>query len=170
MLGSADTGRSLYAKTQQVYNLNNNKGKIYDRMVCGNIPMEKPLNLKVEIKKFTNNPLNPLIKYLNSSLVEHDDVGNYYRAFDNYFLSLERVLSHISIGSRFQRQVKPYYGGGRKFSIYQNTISRQYRSQRKFFELDFTNYLIHTRILLETDYWKQIILENSAPIFLYILI
>ncbi len=119
-------------------------------LVCGNHPVEDPLNLKAEIRRFQINPLNPLIEFLGDvELVAHGDIGRYYRAFDFYALSLERVLRAISVGRRFQSQVRPYYGGGCEFSPRQRTISRQYRDQRRFFELDFTNYLIHAKILLD---------------------
>ena len=119
-------------------------------MICGNLPVEEPLNLKSEIERFRINPLGPLIEFLGiNKLVVHGDIGSYYRAFDFYTLSLERVLCDISLSRRFRNQVQPYYGGSRKFSQNQLSISRKYRNQRKFFELDFTNYLIHTRILLD---------------------
>lgn len=124
--------------------------KAQNGMICGNIPVEEPLNLKSEIERFRVNPLASLIEFLGTDkLVVHGDIGSYYRAFDFYTLSLEKVLCDISLSRRFRNQVQPYYGGGRKFSQRQLFISRKYRDQRKFFEFDFTNYLIHTRILLD---------------------
>jgi len=126
------------------------KKLIQGGFVCGNQPVEAPLNLKDEIRRFRIDPLSPLIDFLgDDKLVVHGDTGRYYRAYDYYALALERVLCAISVGRRFQSQVQPYYGGGREFSPQQCSISRQYRDQRRFFELDFTNYLIHSRILLD---------------------
>ena len=119
-------------------------------MVCGNHPVEEPMNLRKEIRRFQVDPFNPLIEFIgHTELVAHGDIGRYYRSFEFYALSLERVLCAISVGRRFQSQVRPYYGGRRKFSQRQRAISHQYRGQRRFFELDFTNYLIHARILLD---------------------
>ena len=94
--------------------------------VCGNPPVEDPLNLKAEIMRFQINPLNPVIEFLgDTKLVAHGDLGRYYRAFDFYALSLERVLRAISVGRRFQSQVRPYYGGRREFSARQRSISHE---------------------------------------------
>jgi len=119
-------------------------------IICGNKTVEEPLNLRKEIGRFGINPLDPLIEFIGvAKLMKHGDIGSYYRSFDFYSLSLERVLRAISIGHRFQNQVRPYYGGGREFSQRQCSISRQYRDQRKFFEFDYTNFLIHARILMD---------------------
>lgn len=108
------------------------------------------MNLKREIARFQNDPLGPLIEFIGvSELIKHGDIGRYYRSFEFYAFSLERVLRAISIGRRFQKLVRPYYGCSHKFSPMQKKISREYREQRKFFELDFTNYLIHARILMD---------------------
>lgn len=108
------------------------------------------MNLDFEIKRFRIDPLSSLIEFLGvDKLLVQGDIGAYYRAFHFYALSLERVLCDISLSRRFRNQVQPFYGGGRKFTQYQLSISRKYRNQRKFFELDFTNYLIHARILLD---------------------
>lgn len=129
---------------------NMKKRLIHNEMICGNKPVEEPLNIKREISRFQNNPLDPLIEFIGvSELIKHGDIGRYYRSFEFYAFSLERVLRAISVGRRFQRQVQPYYGCSQKFSPLQKNISRQYREQRKFFELDFTNYLIHARILMD---------------------
>jgi len=124
--------------------------KMQNQMIRGNLPVEEPLNFKSEIMRFQVNPLYPLIEYLGTDkLLRHGDIGSYYRAYDYYTLSLEKVLYDISLSRRFRKQVQPYYGGGRKFTLLQRTISCKYRNQRKFFEFDLTNYLIHTRILLD---------------------
>ncbi len=120
--------------------------------ILGNEPVGEPLNVQREIRRFRRDPLDPLIARLKANggaLVTHGDLGRYYRAYDFYALSLERVLRHISIGRRFQSGVRPYYGGRRALSERQRAVSRLYREQRGFFELDFENYLLHARILLD---------------------
>lgn len=119
--------------------------------ILGNSPVTEAFSLKREIRRFTRDPLEPLVRYLDDggSLVTHGDLGRYYRAYDFYAGSLGRVLQHIAIGRRFQSEVRPQYGGRRKLSERQRDISARYRSQRPYFELDFVNFLIHARILLD---------------------
>jgi len=96
---------------------NMKKRLIHNEMICGNKPVEEPLNIKREISRFQNNPLDPLIEFIGvSELIKHGDIGRYYRSFEFYAFSLERVLRAISVGRRFQRQVQPYYGCSQKFS------------------------------------------------------
>lgn len=119
------------------------------KAIQGNSPIATPFNAEREIRRFRQDPLQPLLKHLGESLVQHGESGRYYRAYDFYALSLERVFRHISIGRRFQSQVRSYYGGRRSLTDRQKAVSRSYRDQRPFFELDFTNYMIHARILLD---------------------
>ncbi len=127
------------------------KDALSKRQLLGNDPVDERLNVAKETARFRRDPLEPLLTALdeNGSLVVHGDTGRYYRAYDFYALCIERVLSHISIGRRFQSEVRHNYGGRRPLSKRQKEISRQYRSQRAFFELDYTNYVIHARILLD---------------------
>jgi len=117
--------------------------------ILGNKPVDSVLNTEREIRRFRRDPLEQLLDHLGESLVIHGESGRYYRAYDFYTHSLERVLRHISVGRRFQSQVRPYYGGGRRLADGQKAISQLYRQHRPFFELDFTNYLIHARILMD---------------------
>ncbi len=119
--------------------------------ILGNSSVTEAFSVKREIRRFTRDPLEPLVSYLDDggSLVTHGDLGRYFRAYDFYAGSLGRVLQHIAIGRRFQSEVRPQYGGRRKLSERQRDISARYRSQRPYFELDFVNLLIHARILLD---------------------
>ena len=135
--------------------------------ILGNAPVDSPLNTEREIQRFRRDPLEPLLNHLGESLVIHGESGRYYRAYDFYALSLERVLRHISIGRRFQSQVRPHYGGGRRLTDGQKAISKLYRQQRPFFELDFTNYLIQARILMDRTiaFGRQFLEGNRLPSF-----
>lgn len=120
-----------------------------EKSILGNAPVDSRLNVEQEIRRFRRDPLEPLIQHLGESIVIHGESGRYYRAYDFYALSLERILRHISIGRRFRARVRPHYGRGWRLTDSQKAISKLYREQRPFFELDFTNYLIHARILMD---------------------
>jgi hypothetical protein len=119
--------------------------------VQGTEPVTEPLNLRRESRRFANDPLQPLVAQIGDhrSLTTHGDVGRYQRAYCSYALCLARVLGHISIGRRFQSQVRPRYGGRRGLSGRERAVSRAYRDRRAYFELDFDNYLMHSRIVLD---------------------
>lgn len=135
--------------------------------ILGNAPIESRLNVEQEIRRFRRDPLEPLLEHFGDSLVIHGESGRYYRAYDFYALSLERILRHISIGSQFQSRVRPYYGGGRSLTDTQKGISKRYRQQRPFFELDFTNCLIHARILMDRTiaFGRQFLGGSNLPSF-----
>jgi hypothetical protein len=122
-----------------------------DGHVAGNVFVPEPLNVEKEVRRFQHDPLAPLFSKLDDSYSDmfQGDVGRYRYSFHFYSLSVERVLRHISIGRRWQSEVRYAHGGRRKFTDRQKDISRKYRDQRPFFELDFTNCLIHSRILMD---------------------
>lgn len=122
-----------------------------DGHVAGNVFVPEPLNVEKEVCRFQRDPLATLLAALDDTHSDmfQGDVGRYRQSFAFYSLSLERVLRHISIGRRWQNEVRYAYGGRRKFTERQKDISRKYRARRPFFELDFTNCLIHERIVMD---------------------
>ena len=119
--------------------------------LAGNIHVDEPLNLHEEVRRFRRDPLEPLLERLGDSdaMLFRGGVGRYSDGFVFYTLALERVLQHISIGRRFQNEVRYFYGGRRRFTKRQKEISRKCRECARFSPLDFNTYLISARILLD---------------------
>ena len=117
----------------------------------GDEPVTARLNLKRELRRLRQDPMSPLLGILQDeeSLYLHGDVGRYVQAFEFFYLSAERCLHNTSVGTRYHRQVTPSLGGGRRLSVRQRRLAREFSSRAPFFRVDLVNLLVHSRVLLD---------------------
>jgi len=98
-------------------------------------------------------PLHQLLLALghDGPQILSNDSSRYEDAYRFYYLSMERFLTGMSIAARYSRG--PYWkrrsGGTSRFTMSDQRLAGQYRATARFLELDLTNCLIHTRILLD---------------------
>jgi len=120
-------------------------------VVVGHEPVESPLNVANEVRQLRRDPLAGLLDLLDDTDAQylHGDVGRYLQAYEFYCLSGERYLRHISVGSRYQREVRSRSGGRRKLTERQKRISREYHDRAPYFRLDLVNVVVHGRVLLD---------------------
>lgn len=119
--------------------------------LLGHEPVGRRINVRNELGRIKKNPLDPLIKQLGEPRIAmvSDDFTAYRRAYSNYYLSYSRFLPAMSIAARYSKG--PYWVRkvGGKYSASERKIAKRYREIAPYLDYDFTNLIIHTRILLD---------------------
>lgn len=100
-----------------------------------------------------NDPLHELLLALGDDghRILSDDLSRYADAYRFYYLSMERFLKAMSVAARYSRgpHWKRRSGGTQGFTKSDQRLAGEFRATGRFLELDLTNCLIHTRILLD---------------------
>ena len=116
--------------------------------IHGNEPVEERLNIAREIKLFQKDPATPFLEKLNRQNVnvfQIDEVSRYQLAYLNYYLSLERYISEMSVARRWSFSTKY----ARAYSDWDKNVAQKYHKIKYYLELDFLNCLIHAKILCD---------------------
>jgi hypothetical protein len=117
--------------------------------IAGNKPLGKRINLKTELKRLRQNPIEPFLKRIGSDNVFSDEISRFHDAYDFYFLSLERHLRGASLAIRWGNTAYWAKRERRKLSPYEAKINKQYNQIAQFLHFDIANCLIHGRILMD---------------------
>jgi len=121
--------------------------------LLGHKPLGRRPNIREEIKRIRRDPLLPLLEELgyDGIHVVSDDMTRYVESYWFYVLSMERYLREMSVAARYSRGPRwvRKSGGTEKYTPAQRKLADEYNQIGKFLELDITNCVIHTRILLD---------------------
>jgi hypothetical protein len=115
-------------------------------------PVTERLNVKRETAMFRTDPIAPLLLLIRRP--EHhelliDEVSRWQQAWRYYQQSFARLVPAIAITLRWSNG--PYWAEreGRRLTEYERRIARRYRELGPFLDLDFSNFLLHARILCD---------------------
>ena len=120
----------------------------------GHIPLNRRLNVRRELRRLRNDPLDPLLKLAREGRETiwflRDDVDAYEQAYYFYFLSLSRFLPASSLAwrCRYMKWWPRKSGGGFKLPYHQ-TLGSQYDKLLPYILYDLWNCLFHARILMD---------------------
>jgi hypothetical protein len=119
----------------------------------GHEPLGRRPNIRKELRRIRDDPLHGLLLALghDGPQILSNEFSRYEDAYWFYYLSMERFLNAMSIAARYSRG--PYWkrrsGGTSLFTMSDHRLADQRRATARCLELDLTNCLIHTRILLD---------------------
>lgn len=137
-------------------------------IVVGHAAVEDSLNVQGELKRFSQNPLAPLIKNLwaDSSDLIKDDIGRLTESYSWYVMCLKRCLEHMSISRRWYAEVK-YHPKNKKYSERQRFVSERYWSSTPYMLLDYQNLIVHACMLLDRSVTltRRFLTGGSLPSF-----
>jgi hypothetical protein len=107
------------------------------------------MNVRTILNGVKADPLTPLLREIEERTPRANDVALYVESYQFYYLTLERLLNEMSLSRRFRNG--PYYilKYGGKYTPQQKKLARQFNQSKRYFELDFVNFMIHSRILLD---------------------
>ncbi|MGD0596856.1 MAG: hypothetical protein ABSA64_04950 [Sedimentisphaerales bacterium] len=119
-------------------------------IVFGHIAVNESLNVKNEIRRLSNDPLQEYLTMLDDdqAVFFQGDIGRYKQAFSWYILSLRRVLEHCSLARRFDKELR-WHPVTVKYSTRQSQIARTRKSMSSYQELDYQNLIIYACLLLD---------------------
>ena len=121
--------------------------------LLGHEPLNRRPNVREETKRIRRDPLQPLLAALgyDRTRVVSDNMTRYIEAYGFYYLSMERYLREMSVAARYSRGPRWVLksGGTQKYTLAERKLADEYNLIAKFLELDITNCVIHTRILLD---------------------
>ncbi|MDA4128662.1 MAG: hypothetical protein OK422_04330 [Thaumarchaeota archaeon] len=116
----------------------------------GEAPLPK-LNVKNELERIRNDPLNSLISRLHGKLGDKvaDSTDLYQRAYHFYYQSVERLLPDVSLARRWRNG--PYYAERDEMRMPREWVglAHRYRAIANHIDFDFDNFVIHSRIMLD---------------------
>lgn len=128
------------------------------------------MNIQIVLDGVKVDPLIPLIKRIDphhKSGLMANDVTLYTEIYRFYYLTLERLLKEMSLGRRFRNG--PYYSlkYGAKYTTKEKKLAQKFNRTKRYFELDFVDLLIHSRILLDRTIAlsKHFLTEKTLPSF-----
>jgi hypothetical protein len=121
--------------------------------MIGHEPYGRRPNIRNELRRMRSDPLHELRLALGDDghRILSDDLSRYADAYRFYYLSMERFLKAMSVAARYSRgpHWKRRSGGTQSFTKSDQRLAGEFRATGRFLELDLTNCLIHTRILLD---------------------
>ena len=107
------------------------------------------MNVKETLQKTRKPPLAKTLAYLleqgHRSYVFEDSLSLWSESYSFYYLTLSRLLPEMSLASRIYKAKKI----DEKHISIQSSIAKQYNETSKYLLLDFINFSLHTRILLD---------------------
>jgi hypothetical protein len=120
--------------------------------LLGHQPLESKLNVRAELKRLRQDPIEPLIQALGKEpgyLILQDEFSRYLEAYYFYYLSLDRFFHEMSVAVRWGKgpHLVRKYGG--KYTPSQRKLAAQYNKIARFLEFDFFNCLLYARMLLD---------------------
>lgn len=121
----------------------------HPKQIFGHEFVNESLNVKTELRIFTNNPLEQLLRLLKRDSVDVflDEIQRFRQSYSWYTLSLERCLLHISLARRHMLEIKNQ-SRNMPFSQRQRALNKKYINDSLYLELDFQNLIIHSCLLL----------------------
>jgi hypothetical protein len=104
------------------------------------------------LKNIKKNPLDSLIKNLSKKDKEsilRSDVQLFEEQYSFYFLTCKRLLKEMSLGRRFRNGL--YYALKYRSAYSENDkkLAKKFHETKYYFDVDFANFLIHSRILMD---------------------
>ena len=136
--------------------------------VVGHKVVYDSLNYRNEIKRFSKDPLKGLIGFIDDTAAEYTkgDIGRYLQAYSWYTLCLHRVLTHISLSRRAERELR-YHPRNLKYSSHNKQLAAKYNEFNPYIELDYQNLIIHSCILLDRviSLSRRFIVGGNLPSF-----
>jgi hypothetical protein len=140
--------------------------QVNDR-VLGHSPIGSRPNIRNEVRRIY---ADPLARFL--TLAGHDsptfvssDCSRYADAYRFYALSMERYLTAMSVAARYSRRLHWKRRSRERFTKSEQALASKYRASARFLELDVSNCLIHTRILLDrTISLSRLFLKGSKNV------
>ncbi|MCG2736731.1 MAG: hypothetical protein L6265_02780 [Thermoplasmatales archaeon] len=128
------------------------------------------MNIQMILNEVKVDPLIPLLRKINSQLkstLMANDVTLYTESFQFYYLTLERLLNEMSLARRFRNG--PHYAlkYGAKYTPQEKKLAQKFHNTKRYFDLDFVDFLIHSRILLDRSIAlsKYFLTEKTLPSF-----
>lgn len=117
--------------------------------LLGNEPVEEPLNVQRELKRYEKNPLYAYLHELTGGAPDIlvNELARYALAYEYFYLCLARYLTDMSVSIRWERG--PRWIPRKHMSSRQRQVADQFKERAPYFELDFANALIHARILCD---------------------
>jgi hypothetical protein len=113
----------------------------------------RDMNVRKILRETKVDPLRPLLGAIRPDGHAHplarDDLALYAEAYQLYYFSLERLLKEMSLARRFRNG--PYYAlkYGMCYTAQEKNLARRFHQSKHYFWLDFVNFMIHSRILLD---------------------
>lgn len=107
------------------------------------------MNVKETLQKIRKPPLAKTLAHLSkqgySSYVFEDKLSLWSESYSFYYLTLSRLLPEMSLIRRINNAKRI---DGKYISI-QGNVAKQFNETNKYLLLDFVNFSLHTRILLD---------------------
>jgi len=128
------------------------------------------MNIRMILNEVKVDPLIPFLRKINfqlKSTLLANDVTLYTESYRFYYLALERLLNGMSLARRFRNG--PYYAlkYGAKYTPQEKKLAQKFHKTKRYFDLDFVDFLIHSRILLDRTITlsKYFLSEKTLPSF-----
>jgi len=119
-------------------------GRVGHKAICDS------LNVRNEIKRFTQDPLVGLINIIGDKDSEFlkGDIGRYQQAFSWYSLCISRTIEHISLARRADSELR-YHPGNQKYSPRRKQIALRHNKTEPYIGLDYQNLIIYAYLLID---------------------
>jgi len=118
--------------------------------IAGHAERSDRLHYRRRSRELTRDPLSRfLVAEDDDGVFENGETGRYLQAYEMFRLAAIRCLEDVSTGTRFQREVRPYWGGRRRLTARQRVLSRKYFQGRRMFAFNLYTLILHARILLD---------------------
>jgi len=112
-------------------------------------------------------PIAPFLRKIEPQGLRGNDVVQYRESYRFYYLTLERLLTEMSLARRFRNG--PYYAlkYGAKYTPQEQKLAGRFHPIKHYLDLDFVNFLIHSRILIDRTIAlsKYFLTGKSLPSF-----
>jgi hypothetical protein len=107
------------------------------------------MNVTETLRRLKKPPLAKTLAYLseqgNSSYIFEDKLSLWLESYSFYYLTLSRLLPEMSLARRVNEAKRIDEG----LIQIQSNLAKQYNETSKYLLLDFVNFSLHTRILLD---------------------
>jgi hypothetical protein len=117
-------------------------------------PLKERINVRDELKHLRVDPLLPFLTHITkpsglNNPFQLDDASSYHLAYEFHYRCLARFLPEMSLFVRWANG--PYYTRrlGGKYTPTEAKLASKFRAIDPYIELDYTNCLIHARLLMD---------------------
>lgn len=111
------------------------------------------MNVRYKLRELKKIPLTELLYLLAEngkySVIFEDELSLWLESYDFYYLTLTRLLPEMSLARRYRECRHCIQKYGEDYSVYQQRIIKKYHEHKHYLLLDFVNFAIHTRMLLD---------------------
>ena len=136
----------------------------------GHEPLTKRLNVRAELKRYSLDPLYPLLLELgraDSVVVLQDEFSRYRETYACFVLALQRFLPEMSLAVRWARgpYYKRKYGG--KYTPSERKLADAYNRVAPYLHLDYYACILWARVLLDrtASLSRYLLTEKNKPSF-----